>query len=219
MKTETFQIIPIQDDFAVVVDKEIKMRQGATYSIVDDNLQDGYDKIATIIATVGSKRLDRIPNIDWYEKRTWDIAKELFEDEEGRLPNCNNDKDLLAVSAIDIGYRAAQEQITKEDKSWLLSKLERNDGWGNMTIDEIKRAKQLLQTETKQFPISVEFEMEYEPTTSLSSRGCVLSDEECGCDASESSWCEHRFAVKYSEKLKIHNPTTNTIKPFKINWR
>lgn len=54
-------------------------------------------------------------------------------------------------------------------------------------------------------PIPTGFKAEMIPAIPLSSRGCKLSDSECYCDASESSWCEERRDIP--EKVKTVNNT------------
>lgn len=254
--TKTYEVIKIDNELAVVVDK----RYGEIVPPVPNAWHVCLDEIRSnalpenkncqvnvlvfhreevghcggcrqILATIGTKHLEGVPVIGLPEYKinstevniAWEIVKKQLQGI-GKPIILKEYKDFFIL-----GYETAQGQYTEEDMKFILDSFELNFSGAKTKEDYKKRVEKFSKWFTngfinkslqiKQFPISVELEQTYEPTSSLSSRGCVLSDEECSCDASESSWCKHRFAVKYNEKLKITNPSTNTIIPIKVNYQ
>ena len=63
--------------------------------------------------------------IGWIDIETYcySKAKSFFEESEGRKPNMNNDKDMLVVSAIQLGFQKAQELLS--DKRFTLKDMKK----------------------------------------------------------------------------------------------
>lgn len=56
-----------------------------------------------------NKLTEIINKYEDFEKQSWEFAKWVFEQEEGREPNINNDRDLNAVSLLQVGINWARK--------------------------------------------------------------------------------------------------------------
>lgn len=173
MEEKKYEIIQLSNTEAVVIgDKEPsdeswyistegKLLRFTGRKVLGDKLPKTCKKVIATIAPYKIEGLPmlELPNQEERDLYCWNKAKEIFEKEEGRKPNVNFDKDLLVVSAIQVGYKAATKNYSSEDieniRNILVEGSLTNMSCSSAIVEFDKYFKSL---QKKQFPIAVDLE-------------------------------------------------------------